>query len=426
MNSQTLSNNTRGISNKKKFFMVFVCMFMQAIPFGIAQNIQPLFIPYVIKQFGFSLAGFSLIFTFGAIASAACSPFLGKLFGKINIKVLFIVGSTLSGLGFIGYGFANTLPEFYMYSAIQQIGCVMFSGLGVPYVINHWFPKQGRGKALGIAFSGGSIGNVFLQQITSQMLASKGATYSYIFFGIVAIACSLPVILFLIRLPKEGEVETVSLDEAVEEHKSDNTFEGLGAKAVRKNKFFWTFSIGYAIIAISISALSTQYATYFTGELGLSPTLVGTLGSVFAMFCLIGNVVGGVLFDKIGALKTMTISMVLESIAVIGLLLAGKVHAVAFLFSIAYGLNVYSYMSAPAFMATDVFGKKESSVILGTISLLFALGFAFGSTLFGMVVDKFGFNTAWVLMLACIFVGYALLLTSIKKVKEQNKALEAR
>ena len=43
----------------------------------------------------------------------------------------------------------------------------------------------------------------------------------------------------------------------------------------------------------------------------------------------------------------------------------------------AYALNVYSYMSAPAFMATDVFGKKESSVILGTISLLFALGFAY-------------------------------------------------
>ena len=77
-------------SIKKKYFIVFICMFMQAIPFGVAQNIQPLFIPYVINNFGFSLAGFSLIFTFGAMASAAFSPFLGKLFGKVNIKVLFI------------------------------------------------------------------------------------------------------------------------------------------------------------------------------------------------------------------------------------------------------------------------------------------------------------------------------------------------
>ncbi|MGL5694427.1 MAG: MFS transporter, partial [Peptostreptococcaceae bacterium] len=195
-------------------------------------------------------------------------------------------------------------------------------------------------------------------------------------------------------------------------------------KAVTKNKFFWTFAIGYSIIAISISALSTQYATYFTGELGLSATLVGTLGSLFALFCLIGNVTGGVLFDKIGTVKTMTISMTLGSIAIIAMLLAKQIHGFAFLFSIAYGLNVYSYMSAPAFMATDVFGKKESSAILGTISLLFALGFAFGSTLFGMVVDNFGFNAAWILMLVCILSGYGLLLTSIKKVKAQNAEYE--
>ncbi len=420
-----INNNNNQVSNKRKYFMVFICMFMQAIPFGIAQNIQPLFIPYVIKDFGFSLAGFSLIFTFGAIASAAFSPFLGKLFGKINIKMLFLVGSTLSAVGFIGFGFSHSLWQFYAFSAIQQVGCVLFSGLGVPYVINNWFPKNGRGKALGIAFSGGSIGNVFLQQITSQMLASNGASYSYIFFGIVAIVCSLPIVLLFIRLPKAGEVEVVDTNEVVEEESKSTGFEGLGAKAARQNKYFWTFSIGYAIIAISISALSTQYATYFTGELGLNAKLVGTLGSVFAAFCLIGNVTGGALFDKIGTLKTMTISMILEAIAVVGLILSAKVHSVAFLFSIAYGLNVYSYMSAPAFMATDVFGKKESSVILGTISLLFALGFAFGSTLFGMVVDNFGFNTAWILMLVCIFVGYALLLTSIKKVKAQNAALEA-
>ena len=93
-------------------------------------------------------------------------------------------------------------------------------------------------------------------------------------------------------------------------------------------------------------------------------------------FCLIGNVTGGALFDKIGTLKTMSISLVLSIIAIIGLMMSSKIHSLAFLFSVAYGLNVYSYMSAPAFMATDVFGKKESSVILGIISLLFALGFA--------------------------------------------------
>lgn len=421
MGNQTLSTNNK-IDNKKKYFIVFICMFLQAVPYSIAQNIQPLFVPYVIKQFGFSLAGFSLIFTCGAIASAIFSPVLGNVFEKVNIKLLFLLGATLSAVGFMGFGFSHNLAQFYVLAAMQKVGCLLFSGIGVPYLINSWFPKEGRGKALGIVFSGGSIGNVFLQQITSQMLASRGVTYSYIFFGVLALVCSLPIVMIFVRLPKAGEVEVVEENEAEEVQTSG--FDGLGAKATKQNKYFWLFSIGYAIIAVSISALSTQYATYFTGELGLSATLVGTLGSVFAAFCLIGNVSGGALFDKIGTLKTMTISMLLQGVAIVALIFCAKVPALAFLFSIAYGLNVYSYMSAPAFMATDVFGKKESSKIFGTISLLFALGYAFGSTLVGMIVDKVGFGAAWIVMLGCVVVGYTLLLGSIKKVKEQYAEME--
>ena len=421
MGNQTLSTNNK-IDNKKKYFIVFICMFLQAVPYSIAQNIQPLFVPYVIKQFGFSLAGFSLIFTCGAIASAIFSPVLGNVFEKVNIKLLFLLGATLSAVGFMGFGFSHNLAQFYVLAAMQKVGCLLFSGIGVPYLINSWFPKEGRGKALGIVFSGGSIGNVFLQQITSQMLASRGVTYSYIFFGVLALVCSLPIVMIFVRLPKAGEVEVIEENESEEVQTSG--FEGLGAKATKQNKYFWLFSIGYAIIAISISALSTQYATYFTGELGLNATLVGTLGSVFAAFCLIGNVSGGALFDKIGTLKTMTISMLLQGVAIVALIFCAKVPALAFLFSIAYGLNVYSYMSAPAFMATDVFGKKESSKIFGTISLLFALGYAFGSTLVGMIVDKVGFGAAWIVMLGCVVVGYTLLLGSIKKVKEQYAEME--
>lgn len=52
--------------NKKKiqkgWMMLIVCMLIQAVPFCIAQIIQPLFISSVIQEHGFSLTGFSLIF----------------------------------------------------------------------------------------------------------------------------------------------------------------------------------------------------------------------------------------------------------------------------------------------------------------------------------------------------------------------------
>ena len=103
------------------------------------------------------------------------------------------------------------------------------------------------------------------------------------------------------------------------------------------------------------------------------------------------------------------------------MLAAEKMHGLAFVFSIAYGLNVYSYMSAPAFMASDVFGKKDASVKLGIINLIFWGGYAAGSGLFGIIVDEVSFTAAWITLLGCTVIGYWLLLTGIKRYK--NKSL---
>ena len=105
MNKVTLENH----NNFKKYLIVFICMVIQAIPFGIAQNIQPLFIPHVVSEFGFTLSGFSLIFTIGALASSIASPILGKLFGKVGIKTIFISGTMVSNRMYILFCISCTI-----------------------------------------------------------------------------------------------------------------------------------------------------------------------------------------------------------------------------------------------------------------------------------------------------------------------------
>lgn len=413
---------TVGKSNSvNNYFIVFVCMFIQAIPYGVAQNIQPLFVPYVVNQFHFSLGSFSLIFTFGAIAAAIASPLLGRFYGKVNIKILFIIGTILSSLGFLGFGFAQTLPQFYILSAISQIGSILFSGLGVPFLINSWFPKKGRGKALGLAFSGGSIGNIFLQQIVSNMLASKGYSWTYVCFGIVSMVVSL-VLLLVVRAPKPQEAEILNsqVDDS-QVNTSRVSFEGLGFKGTLRNNFFWVFVVGYAITAIAVSAVTTQYATYFTNSLHFDAHTIGFIGSTFAICCLIGNTSGGVLFDKIGTANTMIIGFILMVLGILSMLFASSVPILGYAFAITFGLNVFTYTVAPGFMSKDVFGKKDTTVILGIISLMFALGFAVGSAVFGTIVDNAGFAVAWVSMLVCAIVGFTLLIFSVKVLDRQHK-----
>ena len=68
---------------KKPFFygwiIVVACMLIQAVPYGIATNVQPQFINFVTSAEGFTLTQFSLLFTIGTIVSAIASPYIGKI-----------------------------------------------------------------------------------------------------------------------------------------------------------------------------------------------------------------------------------------------------------------------------------------------------------------------------------------------------------
>lgn len=429
------------VSNAYKYFMIFLCMFTQAIPYGIAQNIQPLFVHPLVNTFHFSLASYTLIFTFGAVAASIASPFIGKGLAKVNFKVMYMAGIIISALAYVIFGISSKLPEFYGAAILCMIGSTFFSGQGVPWVINHWFPGKGRGTALGVAFCGGSIGNIFLQPFTQKILAKymvggtkTGHLESMAPFFIFAAALFVIglIITFFIRTPKDNEIvatkaELEEAKKAAAEAKAKE-FEGWTSKEVMKMPWFWIFSIGFLIIGIGLASLNEDYAAFLDTKLSFG--VVGTIGMMYGFGCLIGNVTGGILFDKLGTAKAMTYAAVMYVLS-IGMMIfvsfqpfgshASKVAGIAY--AIFCGLAVFSYMSGPAFMAKDLFGSKDEGVMLGLVGLAYAIGFAIGAPLFGIIKGMASFTVAWYVMMACVVVGFILLIVSVVKIKDMQKAL---
>lgn len=432
-------SNEKVVSKGYKYFMVFLAMFTQAIPYGIAQNIQPLFVHPLVNTFHFTLASYTLLFTFGALAASITSPFIGKGFSKINYKVMYMTGITISALAYVLFGISTKLPLFYVAGILCMIGSTFFSGQGVPWVINHWFPGKGRGTALGIAFCGGSIGNIFLQPITQKILAANmignaktGHLISMKPFFIFAVALFIVglIITIFIRTPKKNEVvasaEEMKEAKAAEKAANAKLFPGWTAKEVIKMPAFWIFSIGFLIIGIGLASLNEDYAAFLDTKLSLET--VGFIGAMYGVGCLIGNVLGGILFDKLGTAKAMTFAAIMYVISIVMMILVSSQPfgttfsrncAIAYAFFC--GFAVFSYMSGPAFMAKDLFGAKEEGVMLGLVGLAYAIGFAIGAPLFGIVKDMASFTMAWYVMLACVIVGFILLIGAVIKIKKIQK-----
>ena len=412
--------------NKKKFstgwLIVVACMLIQAVPFGVASNIQPQFVSYVVEENGFTLAGFSLIFTLGTIASAIASPFIGVLFNKINTKVMYVLGCLLSGGGFLTFSMCKELWQFYIVAAIVQIGTAVISSIGVPLLINSWFDEVSKGKAMGIAFSGSGLGNIFLQLLVSSSLSTNGASKSYMIFGALSLIVGIPVSLFLLRMPKdESEIVRGNKNSEVKSSVNSSTDSGYTFKETSKLKYFWLFGFGLFFLGMYISALAVQFPAYLKGNVGLSPIMVGTVGSVFAIFCLLGNLVGGAIFDKLGVSKALVVAFILSALACLSLIFAKEIPQLAFCFATLKGLSVFAYMIGPSILTGSFFGQKEFGAILGVIQIFFAAGFAAGSSVFGVLVDSFGYRIAWISVLVFIVICYSALISTSAGMDKLNK-----
>ena len=416
--------------DKKRFsqawIIVVACMLIQAIPFGVASNIQPQFVSYVVQEKGFTLAGFSLIFTLGTVASAVASPFIGVLFNKVNTRLMFLLGAILSGGGFLAFSMCNQLWQFYAVAAIVQIGTAAISSIGVPLVINRWFDEESKGKAMGIAFAGSGLGNIFLQQLVVSSLVANGASKSYMIFGALSLIVGVPIALFFIKMPK-NDSEVVRGNKKAESHEAVSTDDGFTLKEATKTKYFWFFGIALFFLGMYVSALAVQYPAFLSSDAGFKPGLVASVGSVFALFCLFGNLFGGAIFDKLGVTKGLIVAFVLAAVSCVSLMFSKEVAFLAFIFAITKGLSVFAYMIGPSMLTGSFFGQKDFGAILGLVQIFFAVGFAAGSSVFGLLVDNIGYRVAWLSILVFIVLAYlALIFTSIgiEKLKKEraNKA----
>ena len=387
MNDSTINKNKKITTG---WLIVIACMLVQAIPNGIVVNTQALYMYPVMEAKGFTLSQFSLIFTIGTIVPAVIGPFIGSMYGKLNTKMLYLSGGILLSGGFMTFSIADKLWQFYAIAAIAQIGSSIVSGIGIPMLLNSWFDETIKGKAMGMAYAGGSIGNIFLQQLVT------------------------------IRMPK-NESEKVRGKGQEKEENTTSIDVSYTLKEAQKNKYFWIMGIGLLFVGIYVSAYSIQYAAYFQGELQLSSSTIATTGSLFAMASLLGSMVGGILFDKLGILKTLSIA----AIAVIGsgvaLLMAGSSPLFAHAHSVLKGIATFIYMMGPAYMVGSFFGNKEYGQILGLVNLNFAIGFCSGSALFGVFAENFGYNATWIGVLVCVALAFTLLITAATGMTKANK-----
>lgn len=161
---------------------------------------------------------------------------------------------------------------------------------------------------------------------------------------------------------------------------------------------------------------------YLTSQLGFSKVQAGLIMSVFGIGSLVGSMIGGYLCERVGYFKVMFSSLFLSGFGFYSLLWADSFNSMAVMI---FFLSVIAESFRPAAqVAIGAYSKPENR--LSSISLLrlaINLGFAFGPFIGGIIAQKMGYWTLFILdgttcILASIFF---LMVLSPKKVPVKEK-----
>ncbi|MEO8821234.1 MAG: MFS transporter [Ginsengibacter sp.] len=220
------------------------------------------------------------------------SPVSGIIADKFNRKWL-IVGSLFvwSGVTY-GMGLANTFHQVYWLRAVMGISEALYIPAGLSLIADYHDDKT-RSLAIGIHMTGLYFGQA-LGGFGATIAAAYTWHYTFHTFGLIGIAYSLVLIVFLREKKDHNKIE---LTDKMPVPESSSVLKGLAL--LFSNISFWIILFYFAIPSLPGWATKNWLPTLFSQNLHIPMKEAGPLSTItIAASSFIGVIFGGILSDR--------------------------------------------------------------------------------------------------------------------------------
>lgn len=366
---------------------IFVTMFF--IWGGI--NSSPVFFVPVLKTFGWTRAKYSVALSIGWITGGAAGPFIGWLADRINPKKMMIAGAAITGLAYLALSRATTFDEFLVINGLFGICVGASTFIPCSLIIASWF-EQRRGLAMGIAFSGYTLGGAAITLVANFAIAAGGWRIGYVTLATPILFVVVPTILFFVRTRKSSlaRASAAARDEfpAVAQNPAPSAqLPGLELSQATKTRSFWLIAAAQLFAGLS-TGMGAHFIAYLIG-VGYSATFAATVWSLFFLMTTAGTLLGGSLADWFSARGALIVSFSLSSLGMLGLLGASYPLALA-INVLAGGFALGALTVQMPLMLIESLGIRRLGSVMGITGMFYTFG-AFASPIVtGRIFDLTG------------------------------------
>ena len=352
--------------------MVLVVFVLSGLAFGSMASIS-VFLKPVSLEFGWSRGQTSFAYTVASLSSAVFGVLWGQVADKYGTKWFGFVGAICMSLVLFALSSLDSIVQFYtLYFLFGAMGsALLFSPLYAN--VGFWF-KENPGLALGLAASGGAIGQAFIPHLSGILIESSGWKLAYVNLAIIYILISLPIA-FLIK-------ESPWRINARNEEEEERSFP-LSEKEVVS----W-ISVAVIFCCICMSIPIMHLVPLLTDK-GFSLEFATSVLMILMICGAFGRILGGMLGDYIGALPGYILMSLGQTIFVVWfphLISPASIYVLAALFGFTYSGVMSSILVCTRIMVSAKFGARAMSLT----SLFGWIGMGLGGYLGGYFFDIYG------------------------------------
>lgn len=401
-----ITKASEGASGKSPLFfygwvVVGVGFVTLGITFGVWYSFSVFFLA-IIKDFGWSWAAGSSIFSIFIISQALTGLLTGHLQDRFGPRIVIPLGTIILAICLAMTSRARSLWEFYLvYGILAGAGVSLLAFSSHSAFIPKWFERK-RGLALGIAMSGIGFGMLFLVPLVEKSITAYGWRSTYLYLGALVLFVVGPLnIIFSRRRPEDLNLRPDGDDllESVEQIRRpmvmkvmDPDWAGQAwtvGRAVRTKRFWFlvmSFVFGswvyqgmllHAISAMADYGLSRETAAYYFGILGV----VGAAGKIGF----------GYLSDVMGRERVTVLAGLFVAAGILCLMgMNWTTGILPLLFAVLFGLGYGA--AAPIFpsVSADIFLGNAFGLIFALICIGGGVGGSLGAFISGYLRDVTG------------------------------------
>ena len=388
--------------------MVFVVFVLSGLAFGSLASIS-VFLKPVSLEFGWSRGQTSFAYTLASFASAAFGVIWGQLADKYGTKWFGAIGAVCMSLTLFSLSGLDSILQFYiLYFLFGAFGCaLLFSPLYAN--VGFWF-RENPGLALGIAASGGAIGQAFIPHISGVLIESGGWEDAYIKLAIIYIIIAFPVSLLIKESPWRITARTEDEPESRDFPLSE------------KEVVAWiSFAVIFCCVCMSVPIMHLVPLLTdagFTLEFATSVLMVLMICGAF------GRIFGGILGDRIGALPGYILMSLGQTVFVVWFPHLSSpigIYLLAAFFGFTYSGVMSSILVCTRMMVSAKYGARAMSLT----SFFGWIGMGLGGFLGGYFFDIYG-DYSWAFTFAGIMgvINLVILSQFWLRIRNAKKGLE--